>query len=378
VSFSVRLWVLLTLTVGGPPLALAGGPKAVAVIDRALWPHPLANAKDFDRASFAENTAFAQVFLEQVRAYDEKKLELPVKEVQKESLARWRSQVEDEIVRNLTAASNGCGKESLCTLADKLTRKSLAAVVADKAKTLGKDLPEWFAAARAFYALYVAEQMRLAALFPKPTSEILKLSDKEVQGGEFPDKSFLLTFDDGPTSQGGETDKLTDLLRAKGISADFFVLYPSLSHRLEKQGKPGTVALYRQHCLAVHGKEHKPHPSLATWKESLTETQALVSSVVGSKDGIIFRPPYGQRNPEITAFVESTGGKVVLWNIDSQDWHSKIAAPQMGDRVLTLMLLWRRGIILFHDVHGKARVALPGLIDVAKKSGITWKSCEGL
>ena len=373
----VRLWVLVAAAVWSPA-AVAGGPKAVAVVDRALWPHPLANAKDFDRASLAENTAFAQVFLEQVRADDEGKLELSVKEAQKASLARWRSQVEDEIVRNLTAASKGCGQESLCTLVDKPTRKSLATVVAEEAKVLGKELPEWFAAARAFYTLYVAEQMRLAALFPKPTSEILKLSDKELQGGEFPDKAFLLTFDDGPTSEGGETDKLTELLREKGISADFFALYPPLLHRLDKQGKTGLVALYRQHCLAVHGKEHKPHPSLETWKESLTDTQALVTRVVGGKDAITFRPPYGQRSPEITAFVEATGGKVVLWNIDSQDWHSKIAAPQMGDRVLTLMLLWRRGIILFHDVHGKARVALPGLIDVAKKTGVTWQRCESL
>jgi peptidoglycan/xylan/chitin deacetylase (PgdA/CDA1 family) len=223
----------------------------------------------------------------------------------------------------------------------------------------------------------MAEQMRLAALFPQPTSEILELTDKELGGWELADKTFLLTFDDGPTSPGGETDKLTTLLREQGISAEFFTMHGPLSRRLDKQGKEGMAALYRGHCLGVHGKEHKPHPRLATWKESLTDTQARVTSVQDALHGaILFRPPYGQRNQEIAKFVEGTGGAVVLWNIDSQDWHGKIPAAALGDRVLTLMLLWRGGIILFHDTHAKARVALPRLLDIAKKTGVTWQRCE--
>jgi peptidoglycan/xylan/chitin deacetylase (PgdA/CDA1 family) len=362
-----------------PLSAWAGGPKVVATIDRALWPRPLANAKDFDRASFAENTAFAQVFLEQTQAFDEGKRTLPVKEVQTESLKRWRTGVEGEIVRNLAQASRGCAGEPLCTLAERIDRKNLAKTVAQKAALLQKDYPDWLTAARAFYDAYVAEQMRLAALFPKPTSEILKVTDHELLGTEFPDKTFLLTFDDGPTAAGGETDGLAALLRANGISADFFVLHDALTRRLAKQGRGEVVALYGQQCLAVHGKEHKPHPTLATWKESLVDTQSVVASVTGAdKTKIIFRPPYGQRNQEISAFVEGTGGTVVLWNIDSQDWHSRITAPQTHDRVLTLMLLWRRGIILFHDIHAKAGVALPELIDTAKKTGVTWQSCAKL
>jgi len=380
-GFMVRrsLAVLLLAGAMAPLSAAAGGPKVVATIDRALWPLPLASAKDFDRASFAENTAFAQVFLEQTRAFDEGKRTLVVKEVQTASLTRWRTGVEGEIVRNLTQASRGCAGEPLCALAEPIERKNLAKIVAQKTALLQKDYPEWLGAARAFYDAYVAEQMRLAALFPKPTSEILKVTDHELSGSEFPDKTFLLTFDDGPTAAGGETDKLAALMRSNGISANFFVLYDALTRRLAKQGRAEVAALYGQQCLAVHGKEHKPHPALATWKESLVDTQAAVASVTGAdKSKIIFRPPYGQRNQEIATFVEGTGGTVVLWNIDSQDWHSRIAAPQTHDRVLTLMLLWRRGIILFHDIHAKAGVALPELIDTAKKTGVTWQPCAKL
>ena len=61
-----------------------------------------------------------------------------------------------------------------------------------------------------------------------------------------------------------------------------------------------------------------------------------------------------------------------------QPGHTRIAAPQTHDRVQTLMLLWRRGIILFHDIHAKAGVTLPELIDTAKKAGVTWQSCAKL
>jgi peptidoglycan/xylan/chitin deacetylase (PgdA/CDA1 family) len=252
-------------------------------------------------------------------------------------------------------------------------------VVDARAAALQSEMPAWFAGASAFYAVYVSEQMRLAALFPKPTSEILKLTDKELNGTELADRSFLLTFDDGPTGLASGTDSLTAMLRKQAIHAEFFALGGPLSHRIEKTGRADVAALYAGHCLAIHGKEHKPHPALATWKESLTETQALVTDVVrNDQRRIMFRPPYGQRSLEIATFVEATGGAVVLWNIDSQDWNAKISGPQVRDRVLTLMLLWRRGIILFHDTHARANESLPELIQVAKKVGITWSSCTTL
>lgn len=54
----------------------------------------------------------------------------------------------------------------------------------------------------------------------------------------------------------------------------------------------------------------------------------------------------------------------------------------MQDRLITLMLLWRRGILLFHDIHPKARTALPGIGAFMEKSGLAMMGCgevvEGL
>ena len=67
---------------------------------------------------------------------------------------------------------------------------------------------------------------------------------------------------------------------------------------------------------------------------------------------------------------------VALWNIDSQDWNSHISAAEAGQRVLNLMLLWRRGVILFHDIHTKAQQAVPWLINNTQQSGIVWDDCR--
>jgi len=44
--------------------------------------------------------------------------------------------------------------------------------------------------------------------------------------------------------------------------------------------------------------------------------------------------------------------------------------------VMTLMLLWRRGVIVFHDTQDKARTALPWLLKQTAESGIGWQGCK--
>ena len=89
------------------------------------------------------------------------------------------------------------------------------------------------------------------------------------------------------------------------------------------------------------------HPRLT---ESLPEGQSKLT---------LFRPPYGQRNAELLQALERGGLKNILWNIDSQDWHASTTGTKAAGRVLSLMLLWRHGTILFHDIHPKAPQALP-------------------
>ena len=47
-----------------------------------------------------------------------------------------------------------------------------------------------------------------------------------------------------------------------------------------------------------------------------------------------------------------------------------------GVFVLTLMLLWRKGIILLHDTQPKAANALPGLFRSLQTSPVRWVDCR--
>ncbi|WP_246888566.1 hypothetical protein [Pseudomonas chlororaphis] len=83
-----------------------------------------------------------------------------------------------------------------------------------------------------------------------------------------------------------------------------------------------------------------------------------------------------QRQSDSAAFFKAQGIKVMLWGIDSQDWSKSISASAASQRVQTLMLLWRRGIILFHDIHNKAPLAVPALIAANKSNGVKWVDCR--
>lgn len=70
--------------------------------------------------------------------------------------------------------------------------------------------------------------------------------------------------------------------------------------------------------------------------------------------------------------------QVALWNIDSQDLAGSLSAEQSAQRVLSLMLLWRHGVISFHDTQSKVRSALPWLMKATAQSGLGWQECSAL
>lgn len=144
--------------------------------------------------------------------------------------------------------------------------KRLAAE-ADSAMPAG--LLPWREAAGKFYDDYLYEQLRLAALFTKVSSEIFTYSPKEIQGDGYPDKAFLLTFDDGPTQPGGGTDSLIAWLKRNRLDGTFFMLGGNLRHRLGRQGASGVQALYAGMCTASHGAEHKSHAKWDQWRSSI-------------------------------------------------------------------------------------------------------------
>ena len=62
--------------------------------------------------------------------------------------------------------------------------------------------------------------------------------------------------------------------------------------------------------------------------------------------------------------------------LDVIDGPMTIFAGQIPARTLGLMLAWRHGIVLFHDIHPKVRTALPAILDATAGSGIQWQDCR--
>lgn len=358
------------------PTALGAGPADVAKANQSLWPTAIKDRAGYDRASRAEILVFLKI-LKESTAGEATPDSLGIKKVNAESLAKWRARSADFWLRAYIDASKDCGGKPGFGCGFKgSTFDELSAFSSAFVAGLEPTYKPWLEMSEAFYRIYAKEQMRLAALFPNPTSEILSLDDAEVFGDRFRDGEFLLTLDDGPTPSGGDTEKYAQLLRNEGISAFFFSLGQALQTRIDKSSQEAVAKMYDKQCLASHGFEHKSHQKWKEWSESLSKTKTQIKRAVPG-DSIAFRPPYGQRSRElITEQQKSFNAPVMLWNIDSQDWHSKIDASQVGDRVQKLMLLWRKGIVLFHDVHSKALAALPGLIRLAKSAELKWVDCH--
>jgi peptidoglycan/xylan/chitin deacetylase (PgdA/CDA1 family) len=354
------------------PAAHAAGLK-VSLTERAQWPGRLDSPKAFDVASRGEIAVFVEAL-----AGSDARNDAPGDAA---SVTRWKEGMKKVLVENFAKARETCAEGAL--LCEGPVPTSWDALVATSKGALGKlpaELAPWYAEQKAFHEGYLYELVRLAGLFPKVTSEILPLDPSERFGLELPDRSFLLTFDDGPTPNGGGTDKLTTQLRAEGIHAAFFLLGNNYEARRKATSVEQLRALYAGMCVGSHGQEHRSH---ATWAGALPGMEAFHPKLAetlpeGQEKLTLFRPPYGQRNPEVLQTLARSGMKNILWNIDSQDWHASNSGTKASGRVLSLMLLWRRGIILFHDIHPKATDALPRIWRETRGSGVRWVDCHEL
>ncbi|QIH05618.1 MULTISPECIES: polysaccharide deacetylase family protein [unclassified Pseudomonas] len=355
----------------------AAGPLVFATIDRSGWPNPLDSAADFDTASRGEILMFGKALLAS-EALDEKALKqrLGVRQLDLKSLNTVREQFWARLLENYQRASQDCDAAPFCQPVRNLgeLRQLIAGFTGASKATYGA----WAEASKRFHLQYLDEQLRLAALFPTVSSEILRMDPAEKLGDELADRQFLLTFDDGPSLKGGYTEALAELLRAHEVHGLFFVLGESLQSRLNRSSPGQLRETYDGQCVGIHGWEHKSHSSWSAWQKSVLDSANLASRTLEGDYLPLFRPPYGQRRSDSAGFFKANGLQLMLWNIDSQDWSKKLDAEATTQRVQTLMLLWRRGIVLFHDVHPKAAQAVPTLIRDNQHNGVQWLDCRTL
>lgn len=359
-------------------LGAVAAPNDPATLDRTTWPEPLSSPALFDVASRAEILTFAHALLVS-EGLDENGLKerLGLKVINMDAIDKVRQRLWQRLLANYNFAQQSCDQDaSFCYYVEdmaSLREQAGKFEVADDSFYV-----KWAEPSAGFHRRYLDEQLRLAALSPQISSEIALLGDQEFNGEDMHDRLFMLTFDSGPTVIGSTTDWLTDYLRKQSMSATFFVLGNSLKARLDKSSDQALRALYKGQCVGVQGWEYRAHSHWQNWQDSVLRSTALVKQVLPQNYVPLFRPPYGQRRADSGAFFESQGLQVALWNIDSQDLAGSLTAEQSAHRVLTLMLLWRHGLIAFHDTQDKVRSALPWLLKATVQSGLGWEECEAL
>ena len=351
-------------------------PVDVASLDRGTWPEKLASPALFDVASRAEILMFAHGLLAS-EALDDAALKqrLGLKIINLAAIDDLRRQLWQRLLENYTFAQQSCEADaSFCYLVenmDDLREQAGKFEVSDNSFYIG-----WAAPSRHFHERYLDELLRKAALFPQISSEVARFGDHERNGDELNDRMFLLTFDGGPALMGGNTDWLTDYLRKQKMNAAFFALGSSLQSRVERSSVSDVQALYQGQCVGIQGWQYRFHSHWVDWQSSITRSAALVQNLLPENYVPLFRPPYGQRRADSQGFFQQQGLQVALWDIDSQDEPGKLKADESAQRVLTLMLLWRKGVIVFHDTQDKARVALPMVLQATTQSGLGWQECR--
>ncbi|MDF5894238.1 polysaccharide deacetylase family protein [Pseudomonas syringae pv. syringae] len=350
----------------------------IATIDRSVWPERLETPGLFDVASRAEILAFAhELYLSEKLDEEGLKQRLGLRFVNVPSLNVVRHRLWLRLLENYQNAQKSCEQDAnFCVLVedmDQLRQRAEEYQVSNDSF-----YANWARPGAAFHQRYLNELLFMAALFPQTSSEIERYNSDEMSGDEMPDRTFMLNFESGPSPADGGTDWLADFMRQQKMTATFFVLGKSLQERLDSTSVAGVQALYRQQCVGIQGWEYRSHSQWLDWQDSVRRSAALVQQVLPDNFVPLFRPPYGHRRADSGDFFRTEHLRVSLWNIDAEDDTGRLSAEQVGDRVLTLMLLWRKGTVVFHDMANKAQSALPLLLANTAQSELIWDDCRNI
>lgn len=204
----------------------------------------------------------------------------------------------------------------------------------------------------------------------------------ETFGRQLPDKTLLLTFDDGPHPR--HTDAVLAILARYGLNGVFFAVGRNIG-KLDDSGAPvydrraevSRRVLTAGSVLGNHSYTHANLPKLdaATLTREIGETQSLLKSLSADTPPL-FRPPYGARNKAVLTELGAQALRSIQWNIDSMDWSDPVASS-VADRVIAEVEKQGRGIILFHDIHTRAVDALPTVLDTLIARGYRFARWDG-
>jgi peptidoglycan/xylan/chitin deacetylase (PgdA/CDA1 family) len=175
---------------------------------------------------------------------------------------------------------------------------------------------------------------------------------------------ICLSFDDGPATQ---TAAILDILKLHNVPAAFFTIgknavsHPELVKRWDEEG----------HIIGNHSYSHSFNFDWQSSKkmcEEIEETNGVIRDITGKKP-LLFRPPYGVTNPNLSRAVRQTKMHSIAWSVRSFDTSAK-DPQQLLARILNQ--LQGGDIILMHDSMPITKEILTELIIRTRENGFTF------
>lgn len=190
----------------------------------------------------------------------------------------------------------------------------------------------------------------------------------EVSAGSNRRHELALTFDDGPGEDPPSID-FVNLLAREHVPATFFEIGDQIPE-YDKNGAVERAMLADGDMIGDHTWTHPDMTSL-TPSEQRTELQLTIDAI-RKRTGFtpcLWRPPYGDVDPQLTAVARSLGLLTIMWDVDPQDWTNPGTA-QIYERVVSAV---HNGAIVIQHFGGGSRwqtlAALPDEISTLRRKG---------
>lgn len=192
------------------------------------------------------------------------------------------------------------------------------------------------------------------------------------------DKIVYLTFDDGPDAE--NTPKVLEILKQNNIKATFFVVgvaaekNPEILRQIYAEG----------HAIGNHSYNHnyrQLYQSVYTYLDQLHHNDDIIKQIIGVRPRISRAPggTVGSFTKKYWDLEKKQGYVDIGWNFSCGDaTSSSVRADVLVANIkkqLNNKSLWSHAIVLMHDGtgHGETVKALPGIIQLFKDRGFTFK-----
>jgi peptidoglycan-N-acetylglucosamine deacetylase len=177
------------------------------------------------------------------------------------------------------------------------------------------------------------------------------------------DGEVVLTFDDGPLR--ANTQGVVDALEAQCTKGTFFMVGsqaiadPDMVKQIQRKG----------HTVANHTWSHADLRKMTPLKarQEIELGFSAVSQAAGQPIAPFFRFPFLSDTAAMKQMAESRGFGIFSIEIDALDYRNKDNPEAVHAEVMKQIGYYRKGILLFHDIHASTAQALPLILADLKK-----------